>query len=345
MLDKAKTLHPIHEETLGRLAACYLVLDGLASADDPDSRVRKLTAEVEARNPHCGRYYCTIADAFDLLRKYPQASRYYDLAFERMPQLVYVRGRNGLVKMRLGEEVAAAKLLDASFQEDPFNVRVKNMLAVIDVLQGYAVLETEHFVLRFDRGKDELLAKYAAKYLEEDVYPQIVKTLGYKPEGKSLFEIFNRAKNTRGHSWFSARMVGTAVHCTVGACGGKIVAVASPNDMPQKFHWGRVLKHEFVHVVNLQQTDFNIPHWFTEGIAVRLEEMPRPTSWNEILAKRAAADDLFDLTDINYGFIRPQNQDDWDACLLSGGAVLRVRGEDVRRRRAGKVAGGVSARI
>jgi tetratricopeptide (TPR) repeat protein len=106
-------------------------------------------------------------------------------------------------------------------------------------------------------------------------------------------------------------MVGLPFIGTVGACGGKIVAVASPGDMPQKFHWGRVLKHEFVHVVNLQQTDFNIPHWFTEGIAVRLEDLPRPTSWNEILAARLADDKLFDLSDINYGFIRPANQDDW----------------------------------
>jgi tetratricopeptide (TPR) repeat protein len=310
VLEAARKLNPVDEETLGRIAACCLVVDG-AKAEDKDSRASKLTAEVLQRNEHCGRYFATMADTFDLMRKYPQASHYYREAQERMPQLAYLRGRHGLVQMRLGEEVEAAKLLEESFEEDPFNVRVKNMLEVLDVLQGYAVLETDHFVIKFDRGRDELLAKYMARYLEDEVYPEIVVTLGYRPEGKSLFEVFNRAKNTRGHSWFSARMVGLPFIGTVGACGGKIVAVASPNDMPQKFHWGRVLKHEFVHVVNLQQTDFNIPHWFTEGIAVRLEQLPRPAQWNEILAKRMAEDKLFDLSDINYGFIRPANQEDW----------------------------------
>jgi tetratricopeptide (TPR) repeat protein len=310
VLETARKLNPVDEETLGRIAACYLVVDG-AKADDQDSRASKLTDEVLKRNEHCGRYFATMADTFDLMRKYPQASHYYREAQERMPQLAYLRGRHGMVQMRLGEEVEAAKLLEESFEEDPFNVRVKNMLEVLDVLQGYAVLETDHFVIKFDRGRDELLAKYMARYLEDEVYPEIVVTLGYRPEGKSLFEVFNRAKNTRGHSWFSARMVGLPFIGTVGACGGKIVAVASPNDMPQKFHWGRVLKHEFVHVVNLQQTDFNIPHWFTEGIAVRLEQLPRPAQWNEILAKRMAEDKLFDLSDINYGFIRPANQEDW----------------------------------
>ena len=30
----------------------------------------------------------------------------------------------------------------------------------------------------------------------------------------------------------------------------------------------RLLSHELVHVITLQQTHFNIPHWFTEGLAV-----------------------------------------------------------------------------
>ena len=55
------------------------------------------------------------------------------------------------------------------------------MIEVLDVLQGYALLETEHFVIKFDRGHDELLATYAAKYLEDEVYPQITRQLGFAP--------------------------------------------------------------------------------------------------------------------------------------------------------------------
>jgi Tfp pilus assembly protein PilF len=205
----------------------------------------------------------------------------------------------------------AKKSLEESFKIDPFNVRVKNTLEVLDVLDNYAVLETEHFVIKFDRGRDQMLAEYAAEFLENEVYPDIVKQLGYAPQGKSLFEIFSRAKNTSGHGWFSARMVGLPYIGTVGACAGRMVAMVSPGDMPEPFNWARVLRHEFVHVVNLQQTDFNIPHWFTEALAVRSEGYPRPPDWTTLLARRYAEKTLFNLDNVNHGFLRPGAGDDW----------------------------------
>ena len=71
------------------------------------------------------------------------------------------------------------------------------------------------------------------------------------------------------------------------------------------------MKHEFVHVINLQQTDFNIPHWFTEALAVLNEGYPRPQSWNELLVENSAKKKLFDLDTINLGFIRPHSSDEW----------------------------------
>jgi tetratricopeptide (TPR) repeat protein len=288
----------------------YAVLDG--SANEPDgTRMGGVIDDALKRNEHCGEFFLSLAASLDLMRRFPAAADYYAQARRRMPQLMGVRGRLGMLYMRLGREDEAKPLLKASFEIDPFNVRVKNMLAVLDVLDGYQTLETEHFLIRFDRNYDALLAKSAAKYLEEEVYQQICDQLGYEPTQKSLFEIFNRAKNTDGHGWFSARMVGLPYIGTVGACAGQMVAMASPNGLPRKYNWARVLRHEFVHVVNLQQTDFNIPHWFTEALAVHLEGCPRPPEWTAVLAKRFRAGQLFDLGTLNRGFVRPANGEDW----------------------------------
>lgn len=300
-------------QSRGRLAAAYGYVDGLNRSDDDlkASRMQRVIDESKAFGVETGEFYFAMAEAFDLLRKYPHAAKYYDEALKRMPQLTAVHGQLGMMQMRLGDEAAARKTLEESFKIDPFNVRVKNTLEVLDVLDNYAVLETEHFVIKFDRGRDQMLAEYAAEFLENQVYPEIVKQLGYEPQGKSLFEIFSRAKNTSGHGWFSARMVGLPYIGTVGACAGRMVAMVSPSDMPEPFNWARVLRHEFVHVVNLQQTDFNIPHWFTEALAVRSEGFPRPPDWTTLLARRHAEKTLFNLDNVNHGFLRPGAGDDW----------------------------------
>ncbi|MEQ8791178.1 MAG: tetratricopeptide repeat protein [Pirellulaceae bacterium] len=335
VLEAARKLNPRDEETLGRLAASYGAVDGLRE-DTAGTRMGEVIDEVVARNEHCGVFFAALGATLDRLRKFPFAAKYYRQAYDRMPQLVAVRGQLGMMYMRLGEEAEAAKLLNESFEVDPFNVRVKNTLAVLDVLSKYAVLETEHFVIRFDRGSDEILAQYAARYLEDEVYPEMVARLGYEPRGKSLFEIFAKTRTTSAHSWFSARMVGLPYVGTVGACAGKMVAIASPNDMPSKFNWARVLRHEFVHVVNLQQTDFNIPHWFTEALAVWHEDMPRPPSWLRVLARRAREDSLFTLDNINLGFIRPSSSDDWTLAYcqseLYAEYALHAHGDDALTR-------------
>lgn len=311
ILEKALPLNPRSELARGRLAAAYAAVDG-TTGEKEQGRLGKLIAQVDEQNPHAGEFYHSLAAGLDLCRKYPAAARYYREAVERMPQLTEPRGALALMYMRLGDEGEAKKLLDEAFEVDPFNVRVSNSLKVLEVLDGYAVRETEHFVLKFDRGHDDILAHYAAKYLEEQVYPQLVQHFGYEPAGKSLFEIFSQARSTSGHGWFSARMVGLPYVGTVGACAGKMVAMASPNGLEKKFNWSRVLKHEFVHVLNLQQTHFNIPHWFTEALAVESEGYPRPQVWNELLAERVPKGELFNLDTINLAFVRPKSGMDWN---------------------------------
>ncbi len=309
ILEAARKLNPRRESALGRLAAAYAAVDGRPEGKH-SPRVQALIDEVTARNPQCGEFYLAAGEAFDRMRRFSQAAEFYRLAGERMPQLIATRGQLGLVLMRLGDEAEAAKLLAESFAIDPFNVRVKNQLEVLDVLAGYAAIETDHFIIKFDRGQDELLAQYAARYLEE-IFPELTGRLGFVPQGKTLIEIFSRHGNTAGHNWFSARMVGLPFIGTVGACAGKMVALSSPTELRQKYNWANVLRHELVHVINLQQTDFNVPHWFTEGLAVHLEDEPRPREWTLLLAKRTQAGTLFTLDDVTLGFVRPKSGDDW----------------------------------
>ena len=143
-----------------------------------------------------------------------------------------------------------------------------------------------------------------SRYLES-IYGELTERFGYAPPGLTKIEIM------KNHQWFSGRTIGLPFIPTVGACTGKVVALASPRATKKPFNWARVLKHEIVHVITLQQTEFNIPHWYTEALAVESEGFPRPQAWNKLLLERVPGRaKLLNLDTINLGFIRPKEPDD-----------------------------------
>jgi predicted Zn-dependent protease len=66
-----------------------------------------------------------------------------------------------------------------------------------------------------------------------------------------------------------------------------------------------------VHIFNLEQTDMQVPHWLTEGLAVENEGIAHPPEWRRVLAERTAADTLLNLDNITLGFVRPRSPSEW----------------------------------
>lgn len=333
--SKARTLcaqaletNPHDERILARLAACDLLEEGpppegeldelFGNLDNPSeaaiakpSRFSRLVLELAGRNPHPGVFLGALGEQLEARKKYLLAERCYRQAMASMPQLSGPRTALGMLCMRTGRNEEAGKILDQAFEADPYHVRVSNMRKVLSVLRGYEAITTEHFVIRVDGAADRILGKYMAEFLEDE-YPGLVKQFGYAPPTRTQFEIFHKAKGLSAHQWFSARMVGLPWVQTIGASTGMIVALASPTATEKPFNWARVLKHEFVHILTLQQTEFNIPHWYTEALAVESEGFARPESWNQLLLERVPAGNLMNLDTINLGFIRPKTPADWN---------------------------------
>jgi tetratricopeptide (TPR) repeat protein len=302
-LDKAREINPVDEETLARVAALLLLTRRAAEFD-------RLAGAVQQRNPTPSRFYFRIAERLEDHRRFDQAEAFFLRAIEAGPDLPEPRTGLGMLFMRVGKEAEAAATLEQAFAADPFNVRTKNMLEVLDQLRGYQTVATEHFHIKVDAELDALLGKYAAKYLEQ-VYGELTERFGFRLQEQVSIEIFNKGRGQTAHQWFSARTVGLPWIGTVGACTGKVIAMASPRGVQSPYNWARVLKHELVHVITLQQTRFHIPHWYTEALAVQAEGYPRPQVWNQLLVERVPAGQLFTLDNINLAFARPKSQLDW----------------------------------
>lgn len=328
LLNQALEINPVESETLALLAALRMLQDGwpdltrwsqvISHLDhihdlqlDSPTRCEQILIDVARRNPKPGNFLTDLAEIIDLFRQHVVAEPLLKQAIVLMPQLSQPKNALGQLYMQTGQIDLARKTLDEAFKADPYHVRVSNMRKVIKVLDEYDSIQTDHFVVRADGKLDKLLARYMAEYLEE-IYPELTALFGFEPESRTQIEIYNTAKGLSGHQWFSARMVGLPWVQTIGASTGVIIAMQSPGSMEHPLNWARVLKHEFVHILTLQQTKFNIPHWYTEALAVRSEGYPRPVEWNGLLLDRVPKGELKNLDTLSMGFVRAGNQENWN---------------------------------
>jgi tetratricopeptide (TPR) repeat protein len=294
--EAALAQNPRDEEALGRLAAAYRLLV------DP-IRAGAVEARALAQNPRPVAFYSAVGERLADRRKYHSAERAFLSAIAADAEAAAPRIGLGMLYMQTGREMEANDLFESAFQADPFNIRASNMRIVLRHLAAYETIETEHYLIRTPPGRDAFVGRYMAKYLEE-IHGSLRERFGFAPPGKTLIEVM------QDHEKFSGRTVALPFIPTVGACTGKMIALASPRTTGKPYNWSRVLVHEMTHVWNLAQSDFNIPHWYTEALAVESERSPRPQPWNKMLQERVPARKLLNLETINLGFIRPKEADE-----------------------------------
>ncbi|HEY7153709.1 MAG TPA: tetratricopeptide repeat protein [Gemmataceae bacterium] len=299
-LETARKVNPRDERTLGRIAACLML-------QRKEKELTALKKKVEQFDAKPALFYSEMGERLDERRHFDDAEPCFKKAIELRPNVPAALSSLGQLYMRMGLEKEAAETLKKAFDADRFNVRVANLRKVLRHLEKYETLKTDHFELRYDPKNDAVLARYMAPYLEA-IYADLAEKFNYRPKGPILIEIFN------SHEMFSGRIVALPDLHTVGACTGKMFAMVSPNGrgLGKPFNWGRVLRHEMVHIFNLEQTRYLVPHWLTEGLAVNNEGFPRPPRWNELLRERVPDGKLMNLDNIELGFIRPHDPDEWN---------------------------------
>lgn len=298
-LAAARAVNPRDEAVLGKLAACFIL------AKKPEA-VADVVKFVESFDSKPAAFYFALGETLDDRKLWLQSEEYLKKAAELRPNLPASKAALAMLYLRLGREADARPLLDEAYKADPFNVRVFNSRKVLTHLDKYATIETPHYTVRYDPAADRVLAEFIAEYLEEN-HAELKRMFNFEPQGKTLFEVFSN------HEMFSGRTVALPDLHTIGACTGKVVTMASPHskELGRLFNWARVIRHELVHVFNLAQSDFQVPHWLTEGLAVRNEGGVRSPQWTNSLRERIATDSLLNLDNIMLAFVRPKNHEEW----------------------------------
>ncbi|HCN19816.1 MAG TPA: hypothetical protein DIS73_05970 [Planctomycetia bacterium] len=146
------------------------------------------------------------------------------------------------------------------------------VMEINETAQNFVERPTEHFVIRYVPGTDEVLPEDAELALEH-AYSEIGKDLGYFPTEKVVVEVYPSVDGFSAASTLTREEIETSG--TVAICHFNRLMIMSPRLLLRGYPWMDTLAHEYVHYVITKKTRDLTPIWFHEGLA-KCEE----SRWN-----------------------------------------------------------------
>ena len=253
-------------------------------------------------DPHAARGYETVAQFFMLNRRYEEAIQYYRKAIELDPQLYTARSQLGINLMRLGRDGEAKQQLTTCWENGFQDNSTKFSLILMDSYKNFVTFETDNTILKVHKKEADLLHPYFESEMKRAI-ATYEKKYKMKLKGPVQVEVYP------DHEDFAVRTLGMPGLGALGVTFGYVIAMDSPSGRkPGAFHWGSTLWHEMSHVFTLTMTNYRVPRWFTEGLAVHEETAVSP-EWGDRLGpdEIAAIKDhhLLPITELDRGFVHP----------------------------------------
>jgi cellulose synthase operon protein C len=291
--DKAIALESDALDAMAIHAALELVADR-----SPEAWLDKMRAV----NANYGEGYAHVAHQLELHYRFQDAVTYFRKAIEADPRLWAAHSALGIELMRLGHEQEPFKELQLSYEHGYRDAATVNSLRLLDSYKNFVTTRDAATILKLNKSESDLLLPYMQSELHT-ILATYEKKYRMKLPGPVQLEVYP------DHEDFAVRTLGMPGLGALGVTFGEVVAMDSPSARkPGDFNWGSTLWHEMSHVFILTATNFRVPRWFTEGLAV-YEEGKRSPEWQnqptpDILA--AIRDKkLLPVTRLDRGFVYP----------------------------------------
>jgi cellulose synthase operon protein C len=259
-------------------------------------------AKIRAINPVSGEPYARVAHQLELHYRFQDAVNYYRKAIEADPRLWSAHSALGIELMRLGQEQEPLKELELSYENGYRDAATVNSLRLLDSYKNFVTTRDESTILKLKKTESDLMLPYLQSELHT-ILATYESKYHMKLPGQVQVEVYP------DHEDFAVRTMGMPGLGALGVTFGQVVAMDSPSARkPGDFNWGATLWHEMSHVFILTATNFRVPRWFTEGLAVH-EEGERSSEWKsqptpEILV--AIRDKkLLPVSRLDRGFVYP----------------------------------------
>jgi len=281
-------------------------------------------AKIKAVNPGYGDGYALVAGYLVLNYRYEDGVAYYRKAIAADPRLWSARSELGINLMRLGQEDEPREQLELSYNNGQRDAATVNSLRLLDSYKNFVTYKDETTILRLHKNEADLLRPYFEDELHKAIATYSAK-YKMKLDGPVQLEVYP------DHEDFAVRTMGMPGLGALGVTFGKIVAMDSPSGRkPGDFNWGATLWHEMSHVFILTATNYRVPRWFTEGLAVHEEGAANPEWANRLTPEVLAAigdKELLPVAEMDRGFIFPSYPEQVLVSYWQAGTICDYIGE------------------
>jgi len=259
--------------------------------------------KVRQVNPTYGEAYAIVAHHLDINRRYEESIAYYRKALDLDPELWSARSQLGISLMRLGQEDEPKKQLQMCYDNGYRDAATVNSLRLLDSYKNFVTFKDQGTILKLQKKEADLLYPYFEAELKRDI-ADYEKKYKMKVPGVVQVEVYP------DHEDFAVRTLGMPGLGALGVTFNTVIAMDSPSGRePGSFHWASTLRHEMSHVFILAATNYKVPRWFTEGLAVH-EETEASPEWGDPITPDVLAairdKKLLPIADLDRGFIRPE---------------------------------------
>jgi tetratricopeptide (TPR) repeat protein len=225
--------------------------------------------------------------------------------------------------MQMAREDEAAAAFEAAYALDPFNVATVNYLRLIDDMKVFETVKTPNFLIKFDPNFDPFIGEYLGPFMEQ-AHTEVSARFKFAPPQPTVLEVFPTKDS------FSVRTAGVPGAETYGAALGPVITAVAPRagETLGPFNFARVLRHEYTHVINLQQSEYRCPRWLTEGLAVSEEHVPfRFAHVPKAVYDMATKGKFAPIVQLTGSVLRERSRMDGEMMYMQGFWISRYLGE------------------
>ena len=249
-IDRALVVNPNDSDALATAAAIRYLTGDRTGYETIKQRALEL-------NPRDAGFFATMAELAGRVRLYEIAAEFARQGVVVEPKEWSAHAQLGMNLLRLGKIVEGRQALETAFAGDPYDVRVKNTLDLLDTFTNYQTRSYGPVELMAETSESALMGLYIGD-LAAKAYATFAARYAYVPTPPVRIEVY------RSHADFSVRTVGLAGLGALGVSFGSTLAFDSPAAKDAgPFNWGSTVWHELAHTFTLGLTDHKVPRWLS----------------------------------------------------------------------------------